>query len=114
MIVNERFDDILSVIIKWKKSIKQEFFSMMQYASDIKVGDVVIVFRGAISYEMGWGDEWVEQMNDFVGKYCKVVGIDRHLGIRIQSIENGTSWNFPFFVLQKIEDKSKNIFGQNY
>jgi hypothetical protein len=67
--------------------------------NEIKVGDFVKVLRKVESYSEGWGDEWVTEMDEYVGNayYVSKVG------------ENGVpsvllnDWHFPQFVLEKVE-----------
>lgn len=67
---------------------------------DLRVGDAVKVLRNAKDRESGWGDTWVPQMDKFVGEECIVKTIDDNK-IRLEH-NNGISWSFPFFILQKI------------
>ena len=64
----------------------------------IKVGDTVKVVRTSPGDTDGWENSWVPSMNDKVGS---TISITRFNGAR--GIGHTGSYNYPFFVLEKVE-----------
>jgi hypothetical protein len=71
----------------------------------IKVGDTVKCLRIAKSEEMGWGDKWLDEMDESIGKNFRVVQDYGVAGFRLDNKERS---NYPFFVLEKIKSKNEN------
>lgn len=68
-------------------------------------GDIVRVMRSAHDNENGWCNIWVEGMNEWIGKTCRVVHDTGTTGIRCEKLDNSDSkerWCFPSFVLEKV------------
>jgi hypothetical protein len=80
-----------------------EAYLEMQKNCGIKVDDKVRILRKAESYESGWGTVWNENMDRYIGKTGKVIGLDRLSGIDVEFYSS--SWYFPFFVLEKVEEE---------
>lgn len=82
--------------------------------NNLKVGDYVKILRKTELYENRWGDEWIDEMSDYIGKALKVLKIDSLSGlIRLEC--DDTSYNFPYFVLEKVEPpKSKYVPFESY
>jgi len=81
----------------------QEAYKKMQEACGFKSGDKVKILRNAKSYEMGWGDSWSDSMDKNVGKIGVVELIHPHNGFRVVVSPDETTWNYPFFVLERLE-----------
>lgn len=71
--------------------------------NDLEVGDLVRVTREAEDNEGGWDCYWAPRMTALVGSVLKVKKIDEESGIVIPT-ENGDLF-FPYFVLEKVEQK---------
>jgi hypothetical protein len=72
-------------------------------ASGIKVGDKVKVTRIAASSEQGWKNAWVYEMDSMVGEILEVVSDDGSLGFDLRDNETNDSYQFPHFVLEKVQ-----------
>jgi hypothetical protein len=75
----------------------------LQKESGIKVGDAVKVLRACESHEMGWQNVWVEEMDKYVGQ-CGVVDDVYLNGISIDFNDHSYVCDFPFFVLELVEE----------
>jgi hypothetical protein len=80
----------------------------LQNASGIKVGDTVKVVRATKDNELGWDNIWVPEMTLKVGTTFSVLEVSGGRGIAIED-ENGDFYQFPFFVLEKVEPKIPRI-----
>lgn len=67
--------------------------------NDIKEGDCVRILRKAGKDEEGWGDAWMPDMDNYVGRVYKITEICP------DGIELGSDYIFPYSVLEKISDK---------
>ena len=76
-----------------------------QNNSGIEVGDMVKVTRIAKSHEEGWSTMWIDDMDNYVGKTCRVVDISER-GIQLVDDKNAY---FPFFILSNRKDKIKKL-----
>ena len=65
--------------------------------NNIKIGDKVIVTRKAESYENGWNDPWIGEMDEFIGKECEIIKYLYSISIEYKKFK----YNFPYFVLKK-------------
>jgi len=63
--------------------------------SGIKPGDKVKVTRTTFSYEKGWQNQWVKDMDEYVGNIYTVGGSDIGNGFFLEG------YYFPYFVLEK-------------
>lgn len=92
---------------KWTPYLGQCYEAMQKW-SGLKVGDKVRVTRAADQFEMGWKNGWVHTMDDSIGKTYTVYQLNGSLGIRLAEFPN--SVDFPFFVLEKInDDEDSNV-----
>lgn len=76
-------------------------------ANDIKAGDKVRVLRKAKSYEDGWDNAWLDSMDKGIGETLTVDGSCGDCGIALYGSMFGHWYKFPYFVLEKVEDKPK-------
>lgn len=67
----------------------------------IKVGDKVEIIRSAKSFEDGWDNDWVEEMDQYVGGIFEVTSEDDGTGFYLQSPDGDSYYGFPYFVLEK-------------
>ena len=82
--------------------------------NNIKVGSKVKIIKKANSEENGWGAYWNSLMDDSVNEVGTVTLIDdkrlNNIGIQVYLDNKGSYYLYPYFVLEKIEDKNKNEF----
>ena len=67
--------------------------------SGLKVRNKVRVIRRAKNRENGWYNGWAEEMNDYVGCTFEITEDNNDKGFEL-----GNVWNFPYFVLEKVEE----------
>lgn len=74
--------------------------------NDIKVGDKVKILRGFEPYERGVGTRMDSDhyMDNLIGTISEVSNIEPNR-ISVWSNEHGQAWSWPYFVLEKVEDK---------
>jgi len=89
-----------------------EAYLVMQKESGIKEGDKVRILRSAKAGEMGWnenGDIWESTITKQLGGICTVSANENCLaGLELHSIDGGY-FRCPFFVLEKIQLKVKEM-----
>jgi len=66
-------------------------------------GDKVMVMARAESGESGWKNEWVEEMDTYIGSIGEVSRVDNYKGIVILMNDGTRNYAFPHFVLRKVE-----------
>lgn len=69
----------------------------------IKTGDEVLVTRKAANNEDGWDHSWAKEMDAAVGKVLKIEAIGKDSVFL--SYDDGEWWEYPYFVLEKVEQK---------
>jgi len=67
----------------------------------IMVGDKVKIVRKASSFEDGWQNKWLMEMDVYVGE-CGYVRKDLGVWGFCVEFEDGQMYNFPYFVLQRV------------
>ena len=78
-------------------------YTERQDLSGIHEGDQVIVTRSAQEGEQGWRNSWADRMDSFIGEECTVLDSGDVRGFNVRLNSNGSSFGFPYFVLQKVE-----------
>jgi hypothetical protein len=61
---------------------------------DLKTGDTVRITHKVPSYNLGWRNSWIEDMDEFIGKTTVITDTHRNSGIGIH-IDGLGSYNFP-------------------
>lgn len=83
--------------------------------NNIKVGSKVKIIKKANSEEGGWGAYWNSFMDDSVNKVGIVTMISdnefNNTGIQVYLENKGSYYFYPYFVLEKVEDKNEFRFG---
>ena len=81
-------------------------YLFFQQKSGLKVGDTVKVLRKARTHELGWKNNWIDQMDSLIGKTVRVTSV-KETGIHVNEDFSSAveGFSFPFFVLEKIEEK---------
>lgn len=74
-------------------------------ACGLKVGDTVRVVRKAKSDENGWDNDWIAEMDAFVGLTGVICKDSKGTGFELDE----TGYKFPFFVLEKVSDKAPDV-----
>jgi hypothetical protein len=76
----------------------------------VTIGSKVLVTGSCPSQSCGWNADWAPRMDECIGQTVEVTGIYRGEstshdddGLPIGGIAT-TPWNFPFFVLVKVEE----------
>lgn len=83
----------------------QQVYMDAAKACGLKEGDTVRVTRAAISRGAGWQNIWASEMNKYIG--CIGTVRDRNPGCAtgVAVVFPGDDlWNFPYFVLEKVEE----------
>lgn len=93
-------------VLRKEKEVKKSYIERQDEwikKNDIKIGDKVRIIRKAADMEDGWGVGWASSsMDSFIGKEARVRRINGRAGIHA-GCDNGLgSWNFPYFVLEKV------------
>lgn len=82
--------------------------------NNIKVGSKVKIIKKANSEEDGWGAYWNSFMDDSVNEIGVVTTINdksnNNIGIQVYLENKDNYYFYPYFVLEKVEDKNKNEF----
>ena len=89
-----------------KKSYKERQAEWIK-ENNLKPGDKVRILRKTEDYENGWQNGWTHSMEGSIGEICTVIedcGCD---GIEVKSSQG--TWGYPYFVLEKAEDKPAYI-----
>jgi hypothetical protein len=69
----------------------------------IKQGDMVRVTSKAASYEQGWNNVWVRDMDFMVGNIYRVTEVAGGSGIGLLlDQKKGDEYQFPYFILEKV------------
>ena len=85
--------------------MEKKSYEKRQAECGLKVCDKVRVIRKAEDYEDGWDNTWVgTHMDDFVGRIGKIVGERPCAGFLVLCEELNARHQFPYFVLEKVED----------
>ena len=71
----------------------------------LKVGDFVKILRKAKDGENGWDNYWPEEADTWVGKTGEIIEDGGGVGLKVFLEEKYDWWFFPYFVLEKVEDK---------
>lgn len=76
----------------------------------LKKGDYVKVVRKAKDYEDGWDGRWTKERDDFIGKVIPVSDIGESTGVILSyCICDWAGYDFPYFVLEKVEPEPKYV-----
>ena len=82
--------------------------------NNIKVGSKVKIIKKADSEENGWGAYWNSFMDDSINEVGIVTTIDdksnNNIGIQVYLENKDNYYFYPYFVLEKVENKNKNEF----
>lgn len=85
--------------------MEKKSYEKRQAECGLKVCDKVRVLRKADDYEDGWDNTWAgAYMDDYVGRIGKIVGERPCAGFRVFCEELNARHQFPYFVLEKVED----------
>ena len=80
-------------------------YEKRQRECGLKVGNIVKIFRKAEDDEGGWGNHWPKDADTWVGKTGEIIGDGKGGGFKVFLEEENDWWFFPYFVLEKVEDK---------
>jgi len=71
-------------------------------ASRFRVGDRVKIIKKASSFENGWEDVWIEEMDSCVGKTGRIKGDYGSYGFLVVMDDSNYYYTFPYFCLKKV------------
>jgi len=71
---------------------------------DLQPGDKVKVLYAVERHENGWRNSWTATMDNQVGNVLTVVRDNGGSGIRLENSKGVLDFDYPFFVLQKVEN----------
>ena len=75
---------------------------------DIKRGTYVKVLSEFPSYTNGWDNTWVREMNAAISQIYPIIGItDSGICLKV----NGSTWEFPFFILEADPEPERILIG---
>ena len=80
-------------------------YEKRQRECGLKVGDFVKILRKAKDDENGWDNYWPEEADTWVGKTGEIIEDGGGVGLKVFLEEENDWWFFPYFVLEKVEDK---------
>lgn len=84
-----------------------EEYIKAQINADFRPGDKVRVARKAESYESGWLNDWVPEMDAFVGTEVEVApdqcGCPTEQGVSLRSPGKDVPFRFPYFILEVVK-----------
>lgn len=105
-------------VLRKEKEVKKSYIERQDEwikKNDLKIGDRVRIIRKAADLEDGWGVGWVSSsMDSFIGKEARVRDINGRAGINA-GCDNGLgSWNFPYFVLEKVGEYKDKEWEVSY
>lgn len=103
--INEQGKKDRAYLVKKETTYPQEQYTEGQKNCGLKVGDKVKITRKANSYENGWDNVWLNCMDAWVNKTGTIEDIFYRDGIRVKNMEKTDSCCFPYFVLEKVEQK---------
>lgn len=83
----------------------EKTYKERQNECGLKVGDKVKILRKVVDYEDGWDSCWPEDANTWVGKTGEILRDGKDAGFKVFLEEENNCWYFPYFVLEKIEEK---------
>lgn len=76
-------------------------YQVLQDNSGLKVGDTVKVLRAASNRELGWDNNWTRDMDNVIGTEQVISHISEEgKGVRFKD----NTWNYPFFILEKLPE----------
>jgi len=71
-------------------------------ASGFRVGNRVKIIKKASSFENGWQDIWIEEMDSCVGKTGKIKEDCGSYGFLVEMDDSNYYYTFPYFCLKKV------------
>lgn len=92
--------------VKEPEETAEEEYIRLQGECGLKVGDTVKVTRTAKDHEEGWANSWINEKMS-IGDVGKITMIGCHADNEFSNdavgIEINGDWQYPYFVLEKIE-----------
>lgn len=100
-------------VLRKEKEVKKSYIERQDEwvkKNDLKIGDKVRIIRKAEAFEDGWGVGWASfPMDSLIGKEACVRRINGWAGIHAECNNGLGGWNFPYFVLEKVESEEKEM-----
>ena len=91
--------------------MEKKSYEKRQAECGLKVGDKVKILRKVVDYEDGWGNSWPEDADTWVGKTGEIIGDGKGSGFKVFLEEENDYWFFPYFVLEKVEEKKLTSYS---
>lgn len=95
--------------------MQKAYIEYVKYC-DFKIGDKVEIIAKAKKGQGGWLDIWYPAMDKYIGLRGEIFHICITGSISV-IFGNNTNWDFPAFVLEKVEDDEYNMIdidGQKF
>ena len=86
-------------------------YEKRQRECGLKVGDFVKILRKAKDDENGWDNYWPEEADTWVGKTGEIIEDGEGVGLKVFLEEENDWWFFPYFVLEKVEEKKLTSYS---
>ena len=83
----------------------EKTYEERQAECGLKVGDTVKISQKAEHDENGWNNGWHKDMDTWVGKTGEIIEDVKGSGFKVFCEEENNSFFFPYFVLEKVEEK---------
>lgn len=107
----EAKEKMIKLIHRWHEELREQ--ESMRYSerqkewlekNDIQIESTVRNVRPAESGENGWGEQWSDGMNKYLGEEGEVIGIEPDEGILVLVKQGHMSYDYfyPYFVLEKV------------
>lgn len=83
----------------------KEEYCQFELGCGLQHGDLVKIIRKAETHEHGWGNAWIEEMDEYIGKSFRM---DLAYASRTYASGRGIrieDFFFPYFVLEKIKER---------
>lgn len=103
--MNRKSKPVSKTVALWTR----EHYTAAALKTKFRPGDRVRVLRDAKDYESGWGNSWVDQMDDAVGKTLTVSSADIGNGVALE--DGHLDYEYPFFVLRLVRKAPKIKLG---
>ena len=89
----------------------EKAYKERQAECGLKVRDAVKISRKAEDGEGGWDNYWPKDADTWVGKTGEIIEDGKGSGFIVFCEEENDWWFFPYFVLEKVEEKKLTSYS---